>query len=201
MVDAGRRCCRCCCRTIDDDANDADATVVAAAAVNDVVYVIIWCCFVFVIVLAVPPIGVATASWHEVGDVAATDLSNHVNRSANIKQPRRVMSNMSLFTGPYALAAIVDAMQSVRLPLVRRFITHPNHTHFALSLRRIKCTTSVIMSHAGMELVNEVFEDAPVRLLNNMYDNFLVFIMTYCIIIFYIDCIRTGYISSKLQFH
>ena len=53
------------------DADDVDATMVADVAMDDVVCVTMFCCFVFVIVLAVPPVDVTTASWHEVNAVAA----------------------------------------------------------------------------------------------------------------------------------
>ena len=87
---------------------------------------------------------------------------------------------MLLFTGPYALAAIADAIQSVQLTLACRLVTRPNPTHLALSVRRIKRTASAIVSHEGTELVNEALEDAPARVLDHLSDCLLISIILYC---------------------
>lgn len=77
---------------------------------------------------------------------------------------------MSSFAGPYTLASIADAVQSMRLPLIRRLITRPNPTHFALSFRRVKRSTSVIIAHEGIELMTEVLENAPSHTLDYVYE-------------------------------
>ena len=85
---------------------------------------------------------------------------------------------MSLYTGPYALASIVDALPSVRLSLLR-LVTRPSHTHFALSLRRIRRIASVIVSHDGIKPINKALEDASLPALNHAYEYYLIFIIQY----------------------
>ena len=103
---------------------------------------------------------------------------------------------MFLFTGPYALAAIVDAIETVRMPLIRRIMTRPSPAYFALSLRRIKQSTSAIVSHESTELVHEAMEDAPMHTLDHAYEYFLTFIIMYYAFLFihrlHQDKIRSG---------
>ena len=55
----------------------------------------------------------------------------------------------------------------------------PTSIHFALSLRKIKRTTSAIIAHYGTELLNDALENAPHDTLNYVYEFALLAIACY----------------------
>lgn len=105
-----------------------------------------------------------------------------------IKVSRFELTTMALFSGPYALAAIIEAVQAVRPPLIRRLCTNPAPIHIALSARQIKRTSSAIIEHEGRELLSEALENTPPDTLNHVYE----------IALFAIACYYTIHLMHRL---
>ena len=99
--------------------------------------------------------------------------------------------HMALFLGPYTYALIADTMHSVQPDLLHRMLTRRTPAYYALSLRRIKRSTSLAITHEGSEFVNELLDSrldsmssvptGPTSPPRHLYESFIQLLVGCCV--------------------